>query len=68
VLIMSARALIEQEPNYSYVAARLLLDTLRHEALSCLSQQHESGTCRVIHRTTTPCTLPAPGRFFRPGQ
>lgn len=35
-LIMSARVLIEKEPNYSYVAARLLLDELRGEALSFL--------------------------------
>lgn len=35
-LIMSARVLIEQEPNYSLVAARLLLDDLRSEALSFL--------------------------------
>lgn len=35
-LIMSARILIEKEPNYSYVAARLLLDDLRHEALGFL--------------------------------
>ncbi len=33
-LVMSARTLIEKEPNYSYVAARLLLDNLRREALS----------------------------------
>ncbi|MCP4410428.1 MAG: ribonucleoside-diphosphate reductase subunit alpha, partial [Gammaproteobacteria bacterium] len=33
-LTMSARTLIEKEPNYSHVAARLLLDNLRHEALS----------------------------------
>ena len=31
---MSARTLIEQEPNYTYVTARLLLDTLRREALT----------------------------------
>lgn len=36
-LIMSARVLIEQEPNYSLVAARLLLDDLRSEALSFLN-------------------------------
>ncbi len=35
-LIMSARVLIEKEPNYSYVAARLLLDDLRNEALTFL--------------------------------
>lgn len=33
-LTMSARTLIEQEPNYTYVAARLLLDSLRREVLS----------------------------------
>lgn len=36
-LIMSARVLIEKEPNYSFVAARLLLDDLRSEALSFLN-------------------------------
>ncbi len=35
-LIMAARALVEKEPNYTYVSARLLLDSLRHEALSHL--------------------------------
>ncbi len=35
-LVMSARTLIEQEPNYSQVAARLLLDILRREALAFL--------------------------------
>ncbi len=37
-LIMSARILIEREPDYSYVASRLLLDNLRQEALSFLAQ------------------------------
>ena len=36
-LTMSARTLIEREPNYTYVAARLLLDTLRCEALSYIN-------------------------------
>ncbi len=31
--ILSARALIENEPNYTYVSARLLLDVLRREVL-----------------------------------
>ncbi|MCH1490994.1 MAG: ribonucleoside-diphosphate reductase subunit alpha [Luminiphilus sp.] len=35
-LVITARTLIEQDPNYSYVAARLLLDNLRSEALSYL--------------------------------
>lgn len=37
-LVMSARTLIEQEPNYSYVASRLLLDSLRQEALRAIHQ------------------------------
>lgn len=35
-LQLSAKAMIEKEPNYSYVAARLLLDELRNESLSFL--------------------------------
>jgi len=35
-LVMSARALIEKEPDYSRAAARLLLDILRREALGFL--------------------------------
>lgn len=36
-LIMSARTKIEVEPNYSFVAARLLLNDLHHEALGFLA-------------------------------
>ncbi|MCB1702239.1 MAG: ribonucleoside-diphosphate reductase subunit alpha [Halioglobus sp.] len=35
-LVITARTMIEQEPNYSYVAARLLCDNLRAEALGFL--------------------------------
>ena len=35
-LVMTARTLVEHDPNYSYVTARLLLDTLRSEALTFL--------------------------------
>ena len=35
-LVMSARAMIEKDPQYSQVAARLLLDVLRREALGFL--------------------------------
>jgi ribonucleoside-diphosphate reductase alpha chain len=34
MLVMSARTLIEKQPDYSYTAARLLLDDMRTEALS----------------------------------
>jgi ribonucleoside-diphosphate reductase alpha chain len=36
-LVMSARALIEKEPHYSQVAARLLMDSLRRDALGFLN-------------------------------
>jgi len=35
-MIMTARTMIENEPNYTHVTARLLLDDLRGEALSML--------------------------------
>jgi len=36
-LIMASRAFIETEPNYTYVSARLLLNTLRQEACQHLN-------------------------------
>jgi len=36
-LVITTRTLIEQEPNYSFVTARLLLDSLRGEALNFLN-------------------------------
>lgn len=41
-LIMAARTLVEKEPNYTYVSARLLLDSLRMEALSKLEIQSDA--------------------------
>ncbi|MEL0322119.1 MAG: ribonucleoside-diphosphate reductase subunit alpha, partial [Gammaproteobacteria bacterium] len=35
-LIMSARTMVEKEPNYTYVTARLLLDDIRAKALTRL--------------------------------
>jgi ribonucleoside-diphosphate reductase alpha chain len=43
-LCMSARTLIESEPNYSYVSARLLLNSLRKEALEFLNIQAAINT------------------------
>ena len=43
-LIMSARPLIEKEPAYSFVSARLLLDKLRRETLSFLSGRFDEAT------------------------
>jgi len=41
-LIMAARTLVEKEPNYTYVSARLLLDSLRREALNKLTIQEDA--------------------------
>lgn len=41
-LIMSARILIEKEPHYSHVAARLLLDDLRNEACQFLETEQKA--------------------------
>lgn len=38
-LIMAARTMVEQDPNHTYVTARLLLDSMRTEALSFLNIQ-----------------------------
>jgi ribonucleoside-diphosphate reductase alpha chain len=43
-LILAARALIEQDPSYSYVTARLLLHTLRLETLGEEVTQAEMAT------------------------
>ncbi|MFJ2454195.1 ribonucleoside-diphosphate reductase subunit alpha, partial [Pseudomonas protegens] len=42
-LVMTARTLVEREPNYSFVTARLLMDTLRAEGLGFL-EVAESAT------------------------
>jgi len=48
-LVITARTMIEQEPNYTFVAARLLCDNLRAEALNFLgvavsATQHDMST------------------------
>ncbi len=44
VLVMTARGHIERDPDYSYVAARLLLDGMRREALGFLGLLPASAT------------------------
>lgn len=41
-LIMAARTLVESEPNYSFVTARLLMDNLRRESLNFLGFRGEA--------------------------
>jgi ribonucleoside-diphosphate reductase alpha chain len=47
-VVMTARAHVETEPNYSYAAARLLMDVLRSEALSFLGIT-QSATQSEMH-------------------
>ncbi|MGI9229409.1 MAG: ribonucleoside-diphosphate reductase subunit alpha [Gammaproteobacteria bacterium] len=54
-LVMSARTLIEKEPDYSYVAARLLLDGLRHEALSFLNETETEASQKEMAEHYPPC-------------
>lgn len=42
--ILAARTLVETEPNYAKVSARLLLDKLRREALSFVTGRPEQAT------------------------
>ena len=41
---MAARTLVEQEPNYAYVSARLLLNNLRDEALAFVMSDNAGTT------------------------
>ncbi len=43
-VVLAARTLIEKDPAYSFVTARLLLDSLRHEAMGVEANQQEMAT------------------------
>jgi ribonucleoside-diphosphate reductase alpha chain len=47
--VLSARALIEKDPAYSYVTARLLLNSIRREVLGEEVSQAEMGTRYADH-------------------
>ncbi len=52
-VVMTARTLVEEEPNYSFVTARLLLDRLRAEALGFLGVA-DSATHTEMHELYAP--------------
>ncbi|HCO60973.1 MAG TPA: ribonucleoside-diphosphate reductase subunit alpha, partial [Porticoccaceae bacterium] len=56
-LVITARTLVEQEPNYTYATARLLMDKLRAEALSFLGVASEATQGEMT--TLYPQTLKA---------
>ena len=52
-LLITARTLVEVEPNYTYVTARLLLDELRTEALTFLGVEVDGTRGGVAQATQT---------------
>ncbi len=52
-LVISARTLVEKEPNYTYATARLLMDKLRGEALRYLGIAQEA-TQQQMHQYYGP--------------
>ena len=56
-LVMTARTLVEVEPNYTYVAARLLMDTLRSEALGFLGVALHSTQGEMHYRYASTLRL-----------
>ncbi len=50
-LLITARTMVEDEPNYTYVTSRLLLDELRREALTFLNVQ-KPGAASGDYRAT----------------
>jgi ribonucleoside-diphosphate reductase alpha chain len=55
-LVITARTLVEKEPNYTFATARLLLDNLRSEALSFfgVAQTATQGDMAVLYAKTLP--------------
>src|SRR5512139_894632 len=50
-VLITARTLVEEEPNYTFVTARILLDDLRAEALSFLGVQARGATAGDFRAT-----------------
>jgi len=60
-LVITARTLVEKEPNYTYATARLLLDKLRAEALSFLgvTQQATHHEMAIYYAQALPAYIKA---------
>ena len=56
-ILITARTLVEEEPNYTYVSSRLLLDELRREALTFLNVDG-SGTEQRATQTQMSSVYP----------
>jgi len=66
-LLITARTLIEEEPNYSYVTARLLMDDLRSEALEFLDIRSNTGQHRATQTQMVSLYSQALNRFINRG-
>ena len=47
-ICLSGRSLIDRDPNYSHAAARLLMDNMRHEALTFINNKETEATQQQI--------------------
>ncbi|WP_026160630.1 ribonucleoside-diphosphate reductase subunit alpha [Teredinibacter turnerae] len=58
-LVISARTLVEKEPNYTYATARLLMDKLRAEALAFLdvATQATSAEMEMFYPNALPAYI-----------
>ncbi|MGK0221120.1 MAG: ribonucleoside-diphosphate reductase alpha chain [Limisphaerales bacterium] len=52
-VLITARTLVEEEPNYTFVSSRLLMDELRHEALTFLDVYGIGGEQRATQSQMT---------------
>jgi ribonucleoside-diphosphate reductase alpha chain len=52
-VLITARTLVEEEPNYTFVSSRLLMDELRHEALTFLDVYGTGGEQRATQSQMT---------------
>ncbi len=69
-LLITARTLVEEEPNYTHVSARLLLDELRTEALGFMNVQRSdaaSGDYRATQSQMSELYPLALARFIERG-
>ena len=66
-ILITARTLVEEEPNYTYVSARLLLDELRTEALTFLNIHNTGAVHTATQAQMTECYPLALKSFIEKG-
>ena len=66
-ILITARTLVEEEPNYTYVSARLLLDELRSEGLTFLDIHGTGALHTATQAQMSECYPLALKRFIKRG-